>query len=236
MKKIFIIFSLLITSSIVSMSGAQADQCAVMGPNGCVLTEAQAQASDNGGAGQCNALNPCGTWAVVDPTNTVTNVIVCQPSVCGSGNFTNNTVVLQVPANDSGQPQGSVFTENPTPEQVVKYDSETKLFTQGSLSFPAPSTFKTETIDTTTLTTTIYSDVRTFGPNNFVNGQMEFTPVVTSKTGASISATNGFTKEVAFFDTPKTRSQIQASIENKLRILQQYLNRFYTLLGGWLID
>ncbi len=34
--------------------------------------------------GECSAEDPCGTWAVVDKTGSVTNVIVCQASVCGS--------------------------------------------------------------------------------------------------------------------------------------------------------
>jgi hypothetical protein len=206
-----------------------------MGPNGCILTEAQAQASNNGGAGQCNASNPCGTWAVVDPTNTVTNVIVCQPSVCGSGNFANNTVVLQVPANDSGQPQGSVFVNDPTPEQVVTYDPSTKMFTQGTVGFSAPVE-RTEIVDTAILTATINSELRTFDSNSFVNGQMQFTPVVTSTTGATISVIEGLTKEMAMFETPKTRAQLQTAVANKLLVIQKYLHKYYVLLGGWLID
>ena len=96
---------------------------------------------------------------------------------------------------------------------------------------------------------------KTFGPNSVVNNQMQFTPLVNSSTGATLSAlqqtgeTRTVTssigevtteyvtsKEMAFFDTPKTRSQIQTSIENRLRIIQQYLNRFYVLLNGWIID
>jgi hypothetical protein len=108
---------------------------------------------------------------------------------------------------------------------------------------------------TTTLSATINSDSVTFSPNNTVNGEMIFTPNVTSNTGATLSAiqqtgeTRTVTssigevtteyvtsKEMVFFDTPKTRSQIQTSIENRLRIIQQYLNRFYVLLNGWMID
>ena len=234
MKKIIIIFSLFITSTVVSITGAHAEQCAVMGPNGCVLTEAQAQASDNGGIGQCSPSNPCGTWAVIDNTNTVTNVIVCQPSVCGSGNFANNNVALQVPANSSGQHQGSVFIQNPTPEQVVKYDPNTRLFTQGSLSFPSPLT-RNEIIDTTIVSATIYSDVITFGPNNFINGQMQFDPKVNSTTGATISATEGNETQNQTFTSPQTREQIAQFVQNK-SLLQRRLERFYFMLRGWILD
>jgi hypothetical protein len=235
MKKIILITSLIISSTAVSINTVYAEQCAVMGPNGCVLTEAQARASDNGNAGQCNANNPCGTWAVLDNTNTVINVIVCQTAVCGSGTFAGNSVVLQVPANESGQSQGSVFVNNPTPEQVVTYDPSTQRFTQGTSGFAAPVE-KTEVVDTATLTVTINSELRTFDSNSFVNGEIQFKPVVTSTTGATISATEGLVKEMATFETPQTRAQLQTAIENKLLIIQRYLNRFYVLLNGWLIE
>ena len=160
---------------------------------------------------------------------------MCQTAVCGSGTFAGNSVVLQVPANESGQPQGSVFVNNPTPEQVVTYDPSTKMFTQGTVGFSAPVE-RTEIVDTATLTATINSELRTFNSNNFVNGQMQFTPVVTPTTGAIISVTEGLTREMAMFDTPKTKAQLQAAIANKLLVIQRYLHRYYLLLDGWIID
>jgi hypothetical protein len=235
MKKILIIFSLLITSSIVSMSGAQAEQCAVMGPNGCVLTETQAQASDNGGAGQCNASNPCGTWAVLDENSTVTNVIVCQSTVCGSGTFAGNSVVLQVSADTNGKPQGSVFVSNPNPNEVVTYDSVTATFTQGTAGFNTP-VVRQDITDTVTLTTVIYSQSRKFTSNDYVNGQMQFTPVSTSTTGATISVEELNAVARQSYSTPQTRAQIQESIQGKLALIEKYLNRFYDLLKGWILD
>jgi hypothetical protein len=41
---------------------------------------------------------------------------------------------------------------------------------------------------------------------------------------------------MAVFETPKTRAQLQANIQGKLALIERYLNRFYTLLNGWLID
>ena len=184
------------------------------------------------------------TYAVVNSAGVVTNVIVCGPAVCGPNGswngvgpndspFAGQKFVLQVPVNPvTGQNQGAFIG---TPENPVKYDSQAQVFTQGSTSAPAPVT-RTETVDTSTLVTTIASTEVTFGPDNFVDGQMIFNPKVTPTTGATLSAIQGLATEVIVFETPKTRSQIQASIENKLRIMQQYLNRFYVLLDGWLID
>ena len=186
------------------------------------------------------SANGDATYAVVDSSGTVTNVIVCQISVCGSsgswgGTMPNDTpwagqrLVLQVPANPvTGQNQGAFMG---TPENPVKYDSQAQVFTQGS----APIT-RSETIETTTVTATIHSDTVSFGPSSFVDGQMQFTPVVTSNTGATISATEGLVKEMAMFETPKTRAQLETSITNKLLVIQKYLNRFYTLLNGWILD
>ena len=186
------------------------------------------------------SANGDATYAVVDSSGIVTNVIVCQISVCGSsgswgGTMPNDTpwagqrLVLQVPANPvTGQNQGAFMG---TPENPVKYDSQAQVFTQGS----APIT-RSETIETTTVTATVHSDTVSFGPSSFVDGQMQFTPVVTSNTGATISATEGLVKEMAMFETPKTRAQLQTAITNKLLVIQKYLNRFYTLLNGWILD
>jgi hypothetical protein len=48
---------------------------------------------------ECNASDPCGTWAMVDNQGTVTNVIVCQASVCGAGEWAGQRVVPQVAPN-----------------------------------------------------------------------------------------------------------------------------------------
>jgi hypothetical protein len=203
------------------------------------------------------------TYAVVNSAGVVTNIIVCGPAVCGPNGswggimpsdtpWAGQQLVLQVPVHtETGKSLGGYLG---TPENPVMYDSQAQVFTQGSASTPEPVT-RSENIDNVTLSATIQSEVKTFGPNSVVNNQMQFTPLVNSSTGATLSAiqqtgeTRTVTssigvvtteyvtsKEMAFFDTPKTRSQIQTSIENRLRIIQQYLNRFYVLLNGWIID
>jgi len=184
------------------------------------------------------------TYAVVNSAGVVTNIIVCGPAVCGPNGswggvmpsdtpWAGQQLVLQVPVHtETGKSLGGYLG---TPENPVKYDSQAQVFTQGSTSIPAPVT-RSETIDTVTLSATIQSEVKTFGPNSVVNNEMQFTPLVTSNTGATISATDGFTKEIAMFETPKTRAQLQANIQGKLAIIQKYLDRFYILLNGWLID
>jgi hypothetical protein len=203
------------------------------------------------------------TYAVVNSAGVVTNTIVCGPAVCGpngswSGVMPSDTpwagqkLVLQVPVHtETGKHLGGYLG---TSESPVKYDSQAQVFTQGSASTPESVT-RSENIDNVTLSATIQSEVKTFGPNSVVNNEMQFTPIVTPTTGATISSfeftgetrtvtsatgvvftENVFNIETEVFTSPKTRSQIQTSIENRLRIIQQYLNRFYILLNGWILD
>jgi hypothetical protein len=61
-------------------------------------------------AGECSAEDPCHTYAMVDGSGLVTNIIVCQPSVCGSGTFAGSRVVLQVVAHpETHLSQGGIF-------------------------------------------------------------------------------------------------------------------------------
>jgi hypothetical protein len=168
------------------------------------------------------------TFALVDADGTVKGQINCSIAHCpssvnGTVNNCVNCGLIQLTA------PGVMVGNAGTPENPVKYNSQLQAFTQGSVETPTAVT-QTETVDTATISTTIYSDVIIFGPN------IPVTPIVTATTGATLSAIQGLATEVIVFETPKTRSQIQASIENKLKIMQQYLNRFYVLLNGWLID
>jgi hypothetical protein len=182
---------------------------------------------------QCTSANPCGTWAVVDSSGVVTNIIVCEERVCGSGTFAGMKVVLQVPPNPvTNQSQGGYLG---TPNNSVTYNEQTQVFSQGNTSFPAPVT-RTEVVDTTTLSATINSNTVTFGPSKFVNGQMQFTPKIDSNTVATISAIQGTTVERQTFTTPKTKLEIEQSIQGRLNLIQRYLNRFYELLKGWILD
>jgi hypothetical protein len=142
-------------------------------------------------------------------------------------------VVIQVPPNPiTNQSQGGYLG---TPSNPVTYDAQAQVFSQGNTSFPAPVT-RSEVVDTTTISATINSNTVTFGPNNFVNGQMQFAPKVDSTTGATISAIQGTTVERQTFTTPKTKLQIEQSIQGRLTLIQKYLNRFYELLKGWVLD
>ena len=183
------------------------------------------------------------TYAVVDSNGVVANVIVCGPAVCGpngswGGKMPQDTgcpgcsLVLQVPVNPvTGQNQGSYIG---TPENPVKYDSTKQVFTQGSASAPIP-VVKTETVETTTISVTIQSEAVTFNSDSFVDGEMQFTPVVTENTGATMSATEGSTTQIQSFSSPQTREQVSEAVQNK-SLLQRWQERLFVLLRGWILD
>jgi hypothetical protein len=76
----------------------------------------------------CSDTNPCHTYAIVDNSGTVTNVIWCAVSECGSGKFGGEKVVLQTPNSTYGHnsnsqqtvtEQGGTFTVTDNTTQKV---------------------------------------------------------------------------------------------------------------------
>ena len=204
--------------------------------------------SANADSAPCTAEDPCQTWAVVNESGLVTNIIVCQPSVCGSGEFAGSKVVLQVPADPvTHQSQGGYYGgSDPDSPQAVHYNSEAKVFTQGSAAFPAPLT-KVETFEDgtsiTTLQTTVKSKMLTFSPENFINGEMKFTPVIDDQTGAELYVyqyvSEGFglsepKVETIAFDSPKTKDEITTAItEKNLNLLLTWIDELIGMLDTW---
>jgi hypothetical protein len=99
-------------------------------------------------ASECSAGDPCGTWAMLDPQGVVTNIIVCQVSVCGGGTWAGQTVVPQVapnPVTNDTYGTGGYWGT---------YDSSTKEFTvdrNGPNQSPAQTQTNSETrIETNT--------------------------------------------------------------------------------------
>ena len=91
---------------------------------------------------QCTASDPCGTWAMLDPQGTVTNIIVCQASVCGGGTWAGQTVVPQV------APNPVTNDTTGTGGYWGTYDSNTKEFTvdrNGPNQTPASTQTNSET-------------------------------------------------------------------------------------------
>ena len=184
--------------------------------------------SSQANAGDCSAEDPCQTWAMLDDGGRVINIIVCQPSVCGSGVWDNRRVVLQVPANPTNhQSQGGYYNPSPNSGEIdrsVFYNSEQKTFTQEGVTWSAPQT-NTEVVETITATgivetTTLIATINAEG--------LKSNP-------ATISATQEGLSESKTFNTSKTSEQFEESIQDSI-IIKKYFNKFLQLLRGWIIN
>jgi hypothetical protein len=130
---------------------------------------------------QCTASDPCGTWAMLDPQGTVTNIIVCQASVCGGGTWAGQTVVPQV------APNPVTNDTTGTGGYWGTYDSNTKEFTvdrNGPNQTPASTQTNSETrtetdpdgavTSTTTIEATTPLVAKTFKYEDTVKDASEF--------------------------------------------------------------
>ena len=183
------------------------------------------------------------TYAVVDENGLVTNIIVCDASVCGangiwSGIMPNDNplagqrLILQVPANSvTGENQGGYYNPQPKPgepDMTVRYDSQAQEF-----FLNVEPVVTTEIVETTTLKTIVYPTVLAFGPNNFKNNKMEFTSKTDTNTVATIFAQQGAYFENKTYSTSQTVEQLRESLTEDLSLLRENLNKLIALLKSW---
>jgi hypothetical protein len=178
--------------------------------------------SESANAGECSASDPCQTWAMLDENNVVINIIVCQPSVCGSGIWNDRKVVLQVsadPVTNTSRPGHY----NREPEKQVTYNEQQKTFSQEGVTWAAPQV-NVEVVETITATGAVETTTLTAAIN--LEG-LKTNP-------ATISATQGELSESKTFNEPKTSAEFENSIQDST-IIKKHLNKFLQLLRGWII-
>ena len=177
-------------------------------------------------AGECSAADPCQTWAVVEG-GVVTNIIVCQPSVCGSGRFDGKQVVLQTSADPvTHQATGGYYNPAPKAGEVdrrVTYNEQQNTFSQEGVTWSVPQT-RTEVVETITAT----------GAVDTVTLTAIINPRGLPSNPATISATQGELSESKIFNEPKTSVEFESSIQDSA-IMKKYVNKFLQLLRGWII-
>jgi hypothetical protein len=216
MKKTLLVFAILTSMlSVVNISQANAD---------------------------CSANNPCGTWAVLDNQGVVTNVIVCQASVCGGGSFGGQTVVPQVAPNPvTHDPYGTgSYIGNPDQGTEVRYSEGTFIITE--------NTSITNTVTEVDGETTTISEVqipvsaRSFRYEDTIGkmyGEVIMDTVTfdeTSQTNVSVKKTNliNTIQESTGFTERKTSAEIeQVFVNNNLNLLLSKVQTLISLLGTW---
>jgi hypothetical protein len=110
-------------------------------------------------AAECSAEDPCMTFAEVDSSNVVVNVIVCQPSVCGSSGSwagvhpgNGNKLVPQVAANPVTHENMGGYRNGPGNSQVTESNG---TFTLNGDAGPIVRTKVIETNEETTIVNTV---------------------------------------------------------------------------------
>ena len=197
-------------------------------------------------AGECSAEDPCHTYAMVNDSGVVTNIIVCQPSVCGSGTFAGSRVVPQVAANpETHQNQGG-YLANPGSTPVVESNGRFTL-TNDNPTVTASVT-QNET-SRTVLSTSLEPGVQNSFTFNDTVGQTDGRPVMRTETmDKSIGATLSYSKtrnsesatalsqESITFDERQTEEyvELELMIQELTKLLANW-SWFRSSLFGWFL-
>ena len=224
-KKVFILVSVLLAASIsvINFSEASASDCSVQNP--CLSRVFNNPT--NSGLPATPANNDPGTWAVVDNSGTVRNIIVCQPSVCGRGGTLGGEIngdrLVQQTRTLAGQTTspGHTVTENngtftvdisvPTRSETVT-DSETNTQTVITVNRKETFTFNVDSSENPLLVNNAQADVRAEETSNNVVTKIE---------------TNIFTNRLS-------SDEIKQELEDKnLLLLVNKINILLSLLGNW---
>ena len=201
---------------------------------------------------QCSASNPCMTYAEVDSSGSVANIIVCQPSVCATGGLFGGTVngnrlVAQVAANpvtnDTYGTGGQMTNSAQNKVVTVSSDNVFTVTQNGVLveKFSAPEINKIETSTVTTSIDVKFSDSSTVVINQ-VTGTEEV--VIQELSVATISASEitatdasySIVQENLVINQKVTVQEAVLIIDNSTnRIMKSKIDRLMRLLGDWLL-
>jgi hypothetical protein len=194
---------------------------------------------------ECTASDPCGVWSVVDSSGTITNNIVCQSSVCGSGRLGDLTVVPQVAANpitnDTTARGGSWGT----------YDAPTETFTIDR-SGPGSNIETQSETDASGVTISVesqragyqfkYSD--TVQPSYELDRSYERFIPLPENTTAKVSGTQKYIDEEEkeqtysesyIFNNRQTAEEVNVVlVRERMRLLMENIDRILSKLSKWL--
>jgi len=197
-------------------------------------------------AGECSAEDPCHTYAMVDGNGTVTNIIVCQPSVCGSGTFAGSRVVPQVAANPLTHQNQGGYLSNPDSTPVKESNGR---FTVTNDSPVVSNTVIQEETKNVVLTSSIEKGTQTSFTFNDTVGASDGRPTFRSEPmdktiGATLSVTElsksetptVIAEEVAVFEERQTEQFVELTIQlNNLQKIMRNWNWFKMSLVGWFL-
>jgi len=203
-------------------------------------------------AGECSASDPCLTYAMLDSSGVVINIIVCQPSVCGGGTWDGKRVVPQVAATPEGQNQGGYYNPAGSGREVVHSNGTFTLnnnVAATTVDVVVNTTLDAITNTTSTETSTVTvsksaGNASTFSYEDTVGkspSEISFTTLpLANNTSATVSATdvssNSTLTESVTFQERKTLAFVEEYLlENDYSLLRSKINRFSKYLLNWFI-
>jgi len=220
-KKVFLLVSILIATSV------------------SIVGSSHANASD------CSASNPCGTWAMLDSQGVVTNVIVCQVSVCGGGTWAGQTVVPQVapnPATHDTTGQGSYIGNNEN-NTTVSYSNGTFTINENTTIYRSETENNTVENSTETISVEIPVTSRSFTYNDTIGRSYGNVPMsvndvnseLPTKVFANKSIDNENINESTTFYGKKTEKEIiDQIIREQLNLINSKIQSLMRLLSGFI--
>jgi hypothetical protein len=190
----------------------------------------------------CTAGDPCGTWAMLDSQGVVTNVIVCQASVCGGGTWDGQTVVPQVAPNPVTHDTTGTGSYIGSVEQgtEVRYHNETFFITENSNIDKGFIEIENET--TTLSNVQIPVSSRSFTYQDTVGkmfGEVEMRPTTfneslpTVLTVKQTNLINTINESASFYERKTTQEIEEVFVSNNLNLLLSKIQTLISLLGSW---
>ena len=190
----------------------------------------------------CTAGDPCGTWAMLDSQGVVTNVIVCQASVCGGGTWDGQTVVPQVapnPVTNDTTGQGS-YIGNAENNISVVYSEGT--FTIYENTIINKSIVENNNEVTTTSEVSIPVSAKSFTYEDTIGKSyenIEISPVSFNENIETIvkvtetNLINTISESSSFYERKTTKAIEEIFVNNNLNLLLSKIQTLISLLGSW---
>jgi hypothetical protein len=199
----------------------------------------------------CTAENPCGTWAMLDSQGVVTNVIVCQASVCGGGTWAGQTVVPQVAPNPVTNHTNGSFIGNSEQGTEVKYSDGTFTITENATITKTSTEIGLET--TTVSKVEIPVSQRSFTYEDTINksnkNDIEMSSLIFNENNSTILTVTqtivdtideenniwySASQESVIFNERKNQNEIAEVVSNNgLNLLLSKIQTLISLLGTW---
>ena len=189
-------------------------------------------------AGECSAADPCHTYAMVNDAGVVTNIIVCQPSVCGSGYLDGSKVVLQVVANPvNNQNQGGIFGGVDNKDKIVTESNNVFTVKENDKvieTFAAPEINKNESV---TITTSMLSnsEIKTVTLTDNSKTTIEVKTVNATQTVVSENTSITSNENLALIGKKTEEQVVQIVNSGNYPIFKSKIAMLTRLLESWVL-